>query len=124
MQLADALEPEQQPAEFVLPAKHTLNGVEPLLENRLVENWLAAAFRLFPASGIGVDVWHHTAIENCLPVTPAIVDAVEAHDRALKIETNGTRDPRHHWQRLTEERRFVLIAGRRYERRDDVAVAI
>ena len=76
------------------------------------------------ASGIGVDVWHHAAIENRLSVAPAIVDAVEAHDRTLKIEANGTRDPRHHWQRLTEERRFVLIAGCRYERRDDVAVAI
>ena len=32
MQLAEAFEPEQQVAEFVLPAKHTLNGVEPFLE--------------------------------------------------------------------------------------------
>ena len=40
MQLADAFEPEQQAAEFVLPAEHTLNGVEPPLENRLVEKAL------------------------------------------------------------------------------------
>ncbi len=103
MQLADALEPKQQATEFVLPAKHTLNGVEPLLENRLVEKWLAAAFREFPASGIGVYVRHHAAVENRLPVTPAIVDAIEAHDRALEIQTNGIRDPRHLWQRFTEE---------------------
>ena len=44
MQLAEVFEPEQRVAEFVLPAKHTLNGVEPFLEDRLVEKWLAAAF--------------------------------------------------------------------------------
>ena len=43
MQLAEAFEPEQQVAEFVLPAKHTFNGVEPFLEDRHVEKWLAAA---------------------------------------------------------------------------------
>ena len=37
MQLAEVFEPEQQTAEFVLPAKHTLNGVEPFLEDRRVE---------------------------------------------------------------------------------------
>src|ERR1700676_5681521 len=96
MQVAQAFEPEQQAVEFVLPAIHTLNGVEPLLEDRLVESWLAAAFRGLPASGIGVDVWHHAAIEDRLPVTPAIVNAVKAHDRASKIEADGTRDPRYH----------------------------
>ena len=124
MQLADAFEPEQQAAEFVLPAEHTLNGVEPLLENRLVEKWPAAAFSGFPASGIGVYVRHHAAVENRLPVTPAIVDAVEAHDRALKIEINGIRDPRHLWKRFTEERRFIVIAGRRYERRNHITISI
>ena len=96
MQVAEAFEPEQQPAEFVLPAKHTLNGVEPFLEDRPVENWLAAAFRGLPASGIGVDVWHHAAIEDRLPVTRAIVNAIKAYDRASEIEADGTRDPRHH----------------------------
>jgi hypothetical protein len=38
-------------AEFVLPAKHTLNSVEPFLEDRLVEKWLAAAFGGLPVSG-------------------------------------------------------------------------
>jgi hypothetical protein len=28
-------------AEFVLPAEYTLNGVEPFLEDRRVEKWLA-----------------------------------------------------------------------------------
>jgi hypothetical protein len=36
MQRTEAFEPEQQMAEFVLPAKHTLNGVEQLLEDRRV----------------------------------------------------------------------------------------
>src|SRR5258707_12839382 len=104
MQLADALEPEQQPAEFVLPAKHTLNGVEPLLENRGVKEGLAPAFRCFPPPGIGVAVWHHAAVENRLPVTPPIVDAVEADDRALKIEAKESGDPRHDRHHHTQER--------------------
>ena len=48
MQLAEAFEPEQQAAEFVLPTKHALNGVEPFLEDRHVEKWLAAAFGGLP----------------------------------------------------------------------------
>ena len=56
MQLAEAFEPEQQAAEFVLPAKHTLNGVEPFLEDRRVEKWLTAAFGGLPVPGIRLDV--------------------------------------------------------------------
>jgi hypothetical protein len=48
MQLAEAFEPEQQVAEFVLPAKHTFDGVEPFLEDRRLEKWLAAAFGGLP----------------------------------------------------------------------------
>src|SRR5258708_218548 len=95
MQLAEAFEPEQQMAEFVLPAKHTLDGVEPFLEDRLIEKWLAAAFGGLPVSGIRVDVRHHAEIENHLPVTRAIVNAIQAYDPASKIEADGTRDPRH-----------------------------
>src|ERR1700681_1785553 len=97
MQVAETFEPEQQAAEFVLPAKHTLNGVEALLEDRLVEDWFAAAFREFPTPGIGVDVWHHAAVENRLPVSRAIVNAIQAHDCSSQIEADGGGDPRHHW---------------------------
>src|SRR5208283_4658628 len=38
---------------------------------------------------------YHAAIENRLAVTRAIVNAIQAHDRAAKIEADGTRDPRH-----------------------------
>jgi hypothetical protein len=57
---------------------------------------LAAAFRRFSASGIGVDVWHDAAVENRLPVAPAIVDAIKAHDRVSKIDADRVNDPRHH----------------------------
>jgi hypothetical protein len=96
MWLAEAIEPEQEATELILPAKHTLNGVEPLLEYRGIEQQLAPAFRQFSASGIQVDVWHHAAVENRLPVTPAIVDAIKAHDRASEIQADGVSDPRHH----------------------------
>src|SRR5258706_16175665 len=115
MQLAETLEPDQQATELILPAENTLDGVEPLVEYRGIEERLAAAFRRFSASGIRVDVWHHAAVENRLPVTPAIVDAIKAHDRASKIKADGISDPCHHRQRFTEEWRFVVIAGRGYE---------
>ncbi len=38
----------EQVAELVLPAKHTLNGVGPFLEDRHVELCLAAAFGGLP----------------------------------------------------------------------------
>src|SRR5690242_3537875 len=95
MQLAEAFEPAQQAAEFVLPAKHTLYGVEPFLEDRHVEQWLAAALGGLAVSGIEVDVRHHAAIEHRLPITRAIVNAIQAYDRAAKIEADGARDPRH-----------------------------
>src|ERR1700733_11915512 len=95
MQLAVTFEAGQQAAEFVFPAKHTLNGVERFLEDRRVEKWLAGAFGGLPVSGFRVDVWHHPPIEDRLPVTRAIVNAIQAHDRAAKIEADETRDPRH-----------------------------
>jgi hypothetical protein len=95
VQLTEAFEPEQQVAKFVLPAKHTLNGVEPFLEDRQVEKWLAATLGGSPVPGIRVDVRHHAAIENRLPVTDAIVNAIQAHGRAAQIEADETRDPRH-----------------------------
>ena len=96
MYLAEAFEPEQQAAKLILPTKHTLNGVEPLLEYRGIEERLAAAFRRFSASGIRIDVWHYAAVENRLPVAPAIVDAIKAHERASEIDADGVSDPRHH----------------------------
>ena len=56
MQLAEAFEAEQQAAEFVLPAKHTLNGIEPFLEDRRVEQWLAAAFGGLLLAAVGTRV--------------------------------------------------------------------
>jgi hypothetical protein len=43
----------------------------------LVKEWFAAAFREFPTPGIGVDVWHHAAVENRLPAKRAIVTAIQ-----------------------------------------------
>jgi hypothetical protein len=48
-------------ADLLLQTKHTLNGVEPFLEDRRIEKWLAAAFGGLPVSGIGVNVRHHAA---------------------------------------------------------------
>jgi len=124
MQAAETFEPEQQAAEFVLPPKHTLNGVEPLLEDRLVEDWFAAAFGEFPAPGIRVDVWHHAAVEDRLPVTRAIVNAVQADNRFLKVNADGAGHSRHVWQGRAKQWRFVTIAGSGDKRRDDIAVPI
>ena len=54
MQLAETFEPELQAAEFILPTKYTLNGVQPFLEDLSVEEWLAAAVCGSPRSGLGL----------------------------------------------------------------------
>jgi hypothetical protein len=46
MQLAEAFEPKQQAAEFILPAEHALNGVKPFLEDLAVEKWLGRVSRI------------------------------------------------------------------------------
>ena len=56
MQLAQALKPEQQAAELVLPTNHPFDGAEPFFEDGGIEQRLAASLGRFPASGIGVDV--------------------------------------------------------------------
>src|ERR1700681_3726274 len=84
MQLTEPLESEQQAAELILPTKHALNGIEAFLEYVGVEQWFPATFGEFPASGIGIDVGNHAAVEDRLPVPPAIVNAIQADDRSLR----------------------------------------
>ena len=74
MQPAEAFEPEQQAAELILPAKHALNGIEAFLEYVSIERRLPAKFGEFPPPGIGIDVGHHAAVEDRLPILPAIVN--------------------------------------------------
>ena len=54
MQLAEAFEPEQQSAEFILPGEHALDGVKPFLEDLSVEKWLAAALTDFLPLELGL----------------------------------------------------------------------
>jgi len=42
MQLTYALKPKQQATELILPAKHALDGIEPLFEYGSIEERLAA----------------------------------------------------------------------------------
>ena len=52
VQLAEAIETKQQAAELIFPAKHTLDGVEPLFENGGVEKRFAASLESFSTAGI------------------------------------------------------------------------
>src|SRR3984893_8137129 len=124
MQLTEPLEPEQQAAELILPTKHALNCIEAFLEYCSIEQWFPATFDEFPASGIGIDVGNHAAVEDRLPVPPAIVNAIQADDRSLKVKASGTGGPHHVWQRRAKQRRFVVITGSRDKRRDDIAVPV
>ena len=54
MQLTEALEAKQQAAKFVFPPKHPLNGIKSLIENSLVEEWLAASFGVLRARGFAL----------------------------------------------------------------------
>ena len=64
VQPADALEAQQQPAEFVFPGKYPLNRPEALLEDGRLENRLVAPLGLRSAARIGVDVGNHAAVED------------------------------------------------------------
>jgi hypothetical protein len=113
VQLADAIEPKQQAAKFIFPAKHPLDGIEPLFKNGRVEEWLAASLGASSTAGVRVDIGNHPAIENGFPVPPAIVDAIQANDSSLKVKTNGKGDARHQRQGFSQERRFIAIPRRR-----------
>jgi hypothetical protein len=74
--------------ELIFPTKHALNGIEAFLEYVSIEQRFPAPLGRFPASGIGMDIGHHAAIEDRLPILPAIVTTVQADDRSLKLKTN------------------------------------
>jgi hypothetical protein len=38
--------------------------------------------------GLALNIGHHAAIEDRLPILPAIVTTVQADDRSLKLKTN------------------------------------
>ena len=124
MQLTEALEPEQQAAELILPTKHALDGVEAFLEYVSTEQRSPTAFGRFPASRIGIDIGHHAAVEDRLPILSAIVYAVEADNRSLKVKTNKTGYPHHVRQGRAQERRFIVVARSRDKRRDDIAIPV
>src|SRR5271166_635138 len=124
MKLAETLESEKQAAELILPTKHALDGIEAFLEYVSIEQRLPATFGEFPASGIGIDIGNHAAVEDRLPVLPAIVGAVQADNRSLKVKANRTGCPHHVWQGCPQEWRFVVISGSRDKRRDDIAVPV
>ena len=63
-------------SERILPAEYALNGIKPLLENIRIEYRLTAPLRLFPASGIRVDIRFHAAIKYRFAIPATIVDAV------------------------------------------------
>ena len=92
VQPAEAIEPKQQAAKFIFPAKDPLDGIEPLFKNGRVEEWFAATFGASSTAGVRVDIGNHPAIENGFPVRPAIVDAIQTDDRSLKVKANGKGD--------------------------------
>ena len=92
VQPAEAIEPKQQAAKFIFPAKYPLDGIEPLFKNGRVEEWFAATFGASSTAGVRVDIGNHPAIENGFPVRPAIVDAIQTDDRSLKVKANGKGD--------------------------------
>ena len=89
-----------------------------------IEQRFPATLGGFPASGIGIDVGQHAAIEDCLSVLPAIVSTVQADDRSLKLKTNRTSDSHHVWQSRAQKWRFTVVPRSRDKRRDDIAIAV
>ena len=124
MQLAEAIESKQQAPELIFPAKHPLNGIEPLFKNGGIEQGLAASLGGFSTTGIRIDIGNHPAIENGLSVSPTIVDAIQADDGSLKVNADRSGDARHQWQGFAQERRLITIAGCWNKRRNHIAMPI
>ena len=78
MHLTDALETKQQTAKLVFPGKEALNSPEALFEDGRIEALPATALRGIAPTRILREVRRHAAIEDCLAVGAAIVDAVQA----------------------------------------------
>ena len=93
----------------MLPAKHALNGIKAFFEYVGIEQRSAATLGGFPASGIGIDVGQHAAIEDRLSVLPAIVSTVQTDDRSLKLKTNRTSYSHHVWQGHAQKWRFTVV---------------
>src|SRR5450631_3126981 len=124
MQVAEPLKAQQQAAELVLPAEHPLDGMEPLLENSGIEEWLAASFGSISATRIRIDVGNHRAVENGFAILAAIVDAIQADDGSCQIQADRLRHARDLRQRLSQQRRLIAIARSRNKRCDHIAIAI
>ena len=97
------------------------DGIKSLFKNSRLEERLASSLGAFSAARIRIDVGDHAAIENGFAVQPTIIDAIETDDGALKVHARHSGDARHFGQSLSQQRRFIAIARRRYERRDHVA---
>src|ERR1700733_7220453 len=110
VQPADALEAQQQPAEFVFPGKYPLNRPEALLEDGWLEDRLAAPLGLLSATRIGVDVGNHAAVEDRLAVDPAVVNTIETDDGAAEIHARLPDEAHHLRQGRPQQRRFVAVA--------------
>jgi hypothetical protein len=76
VQPAEAIEPKQQAAKFIFPAKYSLDGIEPLFKNGRVEEWFAATFGASSTAEVRVDIGYHPAIENGFPVRPARLNSL------------------------------------------------
>src|SRR3982074_1111446 len=109
--MTEAFKAKQQAAELILPTQHALNGIEAFLEYVSIEQWFPATFGEFPASGIGIDIGHHAAVEDRLSILSAIVNAVQTDNRSLKINASRTGHAHHVWQRRAKQWRFVVITG-------------
>src|ERR1700728_3979497 len=120
----EALEPEQQATELILPAKHALNGIETFLEYVGIEKRLPATFGEFPASGIGIDIGHHATSEDRLPILPAIINPIQADNCSAQVYANGAGYSCHYRQGVAQERRFIMVARSRDKRRDDIAIPV
>ena len=78
----------------------------------------------FLPRGLALILGTIAAIENRLPVLPAIVTTIQADDRFLKLKTNRTSYAYHIWQGRAQKGRFTVVPRSGDERRDDAAIAV
>lgn len=122
--VTDAFEAQQQPAELVFLGEHALDGAKAFVENGCIEAPPATALRRLAAPTILGDIGNHATVKDRLAIGAAIIDPIQTDGRALQIHADRTRHLAQSGQCITQQGRFVTVARRTDERRDDVAAAI
>jgi hypothetical protein len=79
------LKPQEKPLEFIFPGKNSLNCTKPFLKNCQAKHRLTTPLGFLAVPLVGRNIGLHPKIEDFLPVCPAIIYTIQAHDRTFEV---------------------------------------